>query len=236
MIALARASTSASGCGACNRPVVRLSMLGVLLVVTEGQLAELARPSGAWRFPHVAGAHRVDGVHGLRQAPDRDGAARRWRRRAPTCAARFVLVPLAIVTLPFMPRPRLASPVAWLVLVYHANPRRHRALLVVRGVERVGPSRAAIFLNVTPLVGMALAALLLLASAIGPWQDRPASPLVLGGVALDDTTGGNGGDAASPPFFNRRSDLLDLESICPDPAARPCRASRHSAPCRSCRR
>jgi drug/metabolite transporter (DMT)-like permease len=49
-------------------------------------------------------------------------------------------------------------------------------------VERVGPSRAAIFLNVTPLVGIAMAAALL-GEPIGPWQIGGVA-LVLAGVAL----------------------------------------------------
>src|SRR5262249_58680544 len=84
--------------------------------------------------------------------------------------------------LPFMPRPWLASPVGWLVLLYHAVLGAIAHLGWYGAVERVGPSRAAIFLNVTPLVGIALAAALL-GEPIGPWQIGGVA-LVLAGVAL----------------------------------------------------
>jgi len=165
---------------------VALSMLGVLLVVTEGQLAELA-PS-EWRlgdFLTLLGlttwtVYTVYGKRLIATVPPSLATTGAY-----VCGT-LVLVPLAIVTLPFMPRPRLASPVAWVVLVYHAILGAIAHLWWYAAVERVGPSRAAIFLNVTPLVGMALAAVLL-GEPIGPWQVAGVT-LVLGGVAL--TTGG----------------------------------------------
>jgi drug/metabolite transporter (DMT)-like permease len=81
-----------------------------------------------------------------------------------------------------MPHPRLLSPVAWLVLLYHAVLGAIAHLWWYAAVERVGPSRAAVFLNLTPLVGMALAALLL-SEPIGRWQIYGVL-LVLSGVAL----------------------------------------------------
>src|SRR6266566_10075350 len=147
---------------------VALSMLGVLIVVTEGNLAELA-PS-EWRlgdFLTLLGltAWTVYTVYGKRLVATVPPSLA--TTGAYVCGT-LVLVPLAIVTLPFMPRPRLASPVAWVVLVYHAILGAIAHLWWYAAVERVGPSRAAIFLNVTPLVGMALAAVLL-SEPIGRW-------------------------------------------------------------------
>jgi drug/metabolite transporter (DMT)-like permease len=53
-------------------------------------------------------------------------------------------------------------------------------------VERVGASRAAVFLNVTPIVGIVMASSLL-AEPIGVWEVL-GTLLVLGGVALTTAT------------------------------------------------
>src|SRR5439155_1726308 len=102
-----------------------------------------------------------------------------------------------------------ASPVmiALGVLLYHAILGAIAHLWWYAAVERVGPSRAAIFLNVTPLVGMALAAALL-GEPIGPWQIGGVA-LVMGGVALTTRraandrrvarTGGELGGSPRPP-------------------------------------
>jgi len=161
---------------------VLLSMFGVLLVVTEGNLAELA-PS-EWRlgdFLTLLGltAWTVYTVYGKRVIATVPPAL---ATTGGYVCGTLVLLPFAIVTLPFMPRPRLTSAVAWLVLVYHAVLGAIAHLWWYAAVERVGPSRAAIFLNVTPLVGIALAAVLL-GEPIGPWQIGGVA-LVLGGVAL----------------------------------------------------
>ena len=161
---------------------VALSMLGVLIVVTEGNLAELA-PS-EWRlgdFLTLLGlvAWTVYTVYGKRLIATVPPAL---ATTGGYLCGTLVLVPLAIVTLPLMPRPRLLSPVAWLVLVYHAVLGAIAHLWWYAAVERVGPSRAAVFLNVTPLVGMALAAVLL-SEPIGRWQIYGVL-LVLAGVAL----------------------------------------------------
>ena len=161
---------------------VLLSMLGVLLVVTEGNLAELA-PS-EWRlgdFLTLLGltAWTVYTVYGKRLIATVPAAV---ATTGGYVCGTLVLLPFAILTLPFMPRPRLLSLVAWLVLVYHAVLGAIAHLWWYAAVERVGPSRAAIFLNVTPLVGIAFAAALL-GEPIGPWQIGGVV-LVLAGVAL----------------------------------------------------
>jgi drug/metabolite transporter (DMT)-like permease len=161
---------------------VALSMLGVLLVVTEGRLAELA-PSELrlGDFLTLLGlvAWSVYTVYGKRVIATLPPALA--TTGAYVCGT-LVLVPLALVTAPLMPRPQLASPVAWLVILYHAIFGAVAHLWWYAAVERVGPSRAAIFMNVTPLVGMGLAAALL-GEPIGPWQIAGVV-LVLGGAAL----------------------------------------------------
>jgi len=182
---------------------VVLSMVGVLLVVTEGRLAELA-PS-EWRlgdFLTLLGlvAWTVYTVYGKRLLATVPPAL---ATTGGYVCGTLVIVPLAVVTLPIMPRPRLTSPIVWTVLVYHAVLGAIAHLWWYAAVERVGPSRAAIFLNVTPLVGMGLAALLL-DEPIGRWQVAGVA-LVLAGVALTTRVsratriGGGSGGSPRPP-------------------------------------
>ena len=193
MVALGARAYLGEQLGGKQRVGVAISMLGVLLVVTQGRLAELA-PSelrlgdfltllslAGWTVATVYGK-RVLGAH----SPALTTTA------AYVCGT-LILIPLAIVTAPLTPRPRLASPVAWAVLLYHAIPGAIAHLWWYAAVERVGPSRAAIFMNVTPLVGIGMAALLV-GEEIGPWQIGGAA-LVLAGVGL--TTGGR--TVARPP-------------------------------------
>lgn len=165
---------------------VAVSMLGVLLVVTEGRLAELA-PSemrlGDFLTLLALVGWTVATVYGKRVLV---GHSPLLTTTAAYVCGTLVLIPLAVVAAPFTPRPRLASPIAWAVLLYHAIPGAVAHLWWYAAVERVGPSRAAIFMNVTPIVGLGMAALLV-GEDIGRWQLAGAA-LVLGGVAL--TTGG----------------------------------------------
>jgi drug/metabolite transporter (DMT)-like permease len=75
---------------------------------------------------------------------------------------------------------------AWLVVVYHAFFGAVAHIWWYRAVERVGASRAAVFLNVTPIVGVLLASVLL-AEPIGIWAVL-GTVLVLAGVALTTAT------------------------------------------------
>jgi drug/metabolite transporter (DMT)-like permease len=165
---------------------VAVSMLGVLLVVTEGRLAELA-PSemrlGDFLTLLALVGWTVATVYGKRVLV---GHSPLLTTTAAYVCGTLVLIPLAVVAAPFTPRPRLASPIAWAVLLYHAIPGAVAHLWWYAAVERVGPSRAAIFMNVTPIVGLGMAALLV-GEDLGRWQLAGAA-MVLGGVAL--TTGG----------------------------------------------
>lgn len=169
-----------------QRVGVGVSMLGVLLVVTEGRLAELA-PSelrlGDFLTLFALVGWTVYTVYGKQVLA---GHSPVLTTTAAYVCGTIVLLPLAVVTAPLTPRPRLGSAVAWIVLLYHAIPGAVAHLWWYAAVERVGPSRAAIFMNVTPVVGIGMAALLL-GEDIGPWQVGGAA-MVLAGVAL--TTGG----------------------------------------------
>jgi drug/metabolite transporter (DMT)-like permease len=165
-----------------QRAGVAVSMLGVLLVVTEGRLAELA-PSelrlGDFLTLLALVGWTVYTVYGKRVLTGHSPAL--TTTAAYVCGT-LVLIPLAVVTAPLTPRPRLGSTIAWLVLLYHAIPGAVAHLWWYAAVERVGPSRAAIFMNVTPVVGIGMAALLV-GEDIGPWQVGGAA-MVLAGVAL----------------------------------------------------
>jgi drug/metabolite transporter (DMT)-like permease len=173
---------------------VGVSMLGVLLVVTEGRLAELAPRDlrlGDFLTLFALVGWAVYTVFGKRVLA---GHSPLVTTAAAYACGTLVLIPLAVVTAPLTPRPRLGSMVAWLVLLYHAILGAVAHLWWYAAVQRVGPSRSAIFMNVTPVVGIGMAALLV-GEEIGPWQIGGAA-LVLAGVAL--TTGGR--TAARPPL------------------------------------
>jgi drug/metabolite transporter (DMT)-like permease len=95
------------------------------------------------------------------------------------------LIPLAAITAPLFPAPRLASPIAWAIILYQAVLGAIAHVWWYRAVDVVGPTLASVFMNLQPVVGLALAAAVL-AEAIDVWQIAGGS-LVLAGVAL--TTG-----------------------------------------------
>jgi drug/metabolite transporter (DMT)-like permease len=96
-----------------------------------------------------------------------------------------VLIPLAVVTAPLFPAPRLGSGIAWVVIVYQAILGAVAHVWWYRAVDVVGPSLASVFMNLQTVVGLALAAVLL-GEAVGAWQIA-GGILVLAGVVL--TTG-----------------------------------------------
>ena len=193
MVALGARAYLGERLAAKQRVGVAVSMLGVLLVVTEGRLAELApgelRLGDFLTLLSLAG-WTVATVYGKRVL---GGHSPALTTSAAYVCGTLILIPLAIVMAPLTPRPRLGSPIAWAVLLYHAIPGAVAHLWWYAAVERVGPSRAAIFMNVTPVVGIGMAALLV-GEDIGPWQIGGAA-MVLAGVAL--TTGGR--TAFRPP-------------------------------------
>jgi len=164
---------------------VAVSTLGVLVVVTDGRLWTL-RPEDlrAGDFITLVGlvAWMAYTVYGKRVVTTHSPAlVTTGAYVAGTC----ILLAEAVLTAPLFPRPRLGSVRAWAVVLYHAFFGAVAHIWWYRAVDRVGASRAAVFMNVTPIVGVVLAATLL-SEPIGIW-DILGTVLVLGGVAL--TTG-----------------------------------------------
>jgi drug/metabolite transporter (DMT)-like permease len=165
---------------------VWLSAAGVVLVITQGRLASLRpeelRAGDFINLASLAGWSAYT-VYGKRVLATYSPAL---ATTAAYVLGTLILIPLAAVTAPLFPAPRLASPVAWMVVIYQALLGAVAHVWWYRAVDVIGPSRAAIFMNLQPLVGLGLAALLL-SERIGFWQVAGCT-LVLAGVAL--TTAG----------------------------------------------
>lgn len=166
---------------------VTVSALGVLLVVTSGRLAALrieelragdfitlASLTG-WSAYTVYGK-RVLGT--LSPALATTGAY---------VAGTLFIYPTALVTAPFYPAPRLGSLTAWSVVFYQGLLGAVAHVWWYRAVQVVGPSRSAIFMNLQPIAGIALAAALL-REPIGLWQVLGTGCVLLG-VAMTTARG-----------------------------------------------
>ncbi len=164
---------------------VWLSIAGVLLIITRGRLANL-RPGQLQVGDLINLASMVCWssytVYGKRVLATYSPAL---ATTAAYVLGTMVLIPLAVVTAPLFPAPRLGSGLAWLVIVYQAILGAVAHVWWYRAVDVVGPSLASVFMNLQPLVGLVLAAVLL-AEGVGPWQVG-GGLLVLAGVGL--TTG-----------------------------------------------
>ena len=164
---------------------VAVSALGVLVVVTDGRLWALRLEDlRSGDFITLAGlvAWMTYTVYGKRVVSTHSPAL---TTTAAYVAGTCVLVAEAVLTAPLFPRPALTSTRAWIVVVYHAFLGAVAHIWWYRAVDRVGASRAAVFMNVTPIVGVALAAALL-HEPIGIWE-VVGTLLVLAGVALTTT-------------------------------------------------
>lgn len=175
---------------------VAVSALGALVVITDGRLAALRveelRAGDFITLLALVGWTTYT-VYGKRVLASHSPAL---ATTAAYVAGTGVLVALAALTAPVFPRPRLGSPIAWLVVAYHALFGAIAHIWWYRAVERVGPSRAAVFMNVTPIVGVLMAARLI-GEPIGLGEILGVL-LVLGGVALTSRAqGGGDGRAAS---------------------------------------
>ena len=161
---------------------VAVSALGVLVVVTDGRLWRL-RPEDlrAGDFITLIGlvAWMAYTVYGRRVVTTHSPAL---TTTAAYVVGTCVLVAEAALTAPLFPRPHLGSVRAWVVVLYHAFLGAVAHIWWYRAVDRVGASRAAVFMNVTPIVGVALAATLL-HEPVGIWEVL-GTLLVLIGVAL----------------------------------------------------
>jgi drug/metabolite transporter (DMT)-like permease len=161
---------------------VGVSTLGVLVVVTDGRLWMLrVEQLRLGDFVTLVGlvAWMAYTVYGKRVILTHSPAL---TTTAAYVAGTCVLVAEAALTAPLFPRPVLTSGRAWSVVLYHALFGAVAHIWWYRAVERVGASRAAVFLNVTPIVGVVMATTLL-AEPVGIWE-IVGTLLVLAGVAL----------------------------------------------------
>jgi drug/metabolite transporter (DMT)-like permease len=94
----------------------------------------------------------------------------------------LLILPTAAITAPLFPAPRLGSLTAWMAVAYQGLLGAIAHIWWYRAVQVVGPSQAAIFTNLQPIVGIVLAPLLL-GERIGPWHVA-GTLFVLAGVAL----------------------------------------------------
>jgi drug/metabolite transporter (DMT)-like permease len=160
---------------------VALSALGVLVVVTDGRLLLLrVEELRAGDFITMVGlvSWTAYTLYGKRVVLTHSPAL---TTTAAYVAGTSLLVAEALLTAPLTPRPVMTLR-AWLVVLYHALLGAVAHIWWYRAVERVGASRAAVFMNVTPIVGVFLASTLL-AEPVGIWEIAGVT-LVLAGVAL----------------------------------------------------
>jgi len=94
----------------------------------------------------------------------------------------MLILPTAALTAPLFPAPRLASLTAWSIVFYQGILGAVAHIWWYEAVMVVGPSQAAIFTNLQPIVGIVLAPLLL-GERIGIWH-VVGTLFVLAGVGL----------------------------------------------------
>jgi len=164
---------------------VTLSAAGVLLVITRGRLSNL-RP-GELRTGDLINLASMVGwsaytVYGKRVLATYSPAL---ATTAAYVLGTVILIPLAVITAPLFPAPHLASLPAWLIILYQALLGAVAHVWWYRAVDVIGPSLASVFMNLQPVVGLALAATVL-TEGVDRWQIA-GGLFVLGGVGL--TTG-----------------------------------------------
>jgi drug/metabolite transporter (DMT)-like permease len=161
---------------------VSLSAVGVLLVITDGRLAALRpadlRPGDFIVLASLCGWSAYT-VYGKRVLSTTSPAL---ATTAAYVLGTLLILPTALLTAPFFPTPRVGSLTAWAVVAYQGLLGAVAHVWWYRAVHVVGPSRAAIFMNLQPVIGVALAAVLV-AERVGLWEILGGA-LVLAGVAL----------------------------------------------------
>ena len=166
---------------------VTVSALGVLLVVTSGRLASLRiEELRAGDFITVAAltGWLVYTVYGKRVLGTLSPAL---ATTGAYVVGTLLIYPTALLAAPLYPAPRLASFAGWFVVFYQGVIGAVAHVWWYRAVQVVGPSRSAIFMNLQPIVGIALAAALL-REPIGLWQ-LLGTVCVLLGVGLTTARG-----------------------------------------------
>ena len=188
---------------------VAASMLGVLLVITRGPFA-LLQPtelhSGDFITLLSLCCWAVYTVYGKRVLAS-------YSPLLATTAAyimgTLLILPTAAITAPLFPTPRLASLTAWTIVFYQGILGAVAHIWWYEAVLVVGPSQAAIFTNLQPIIGIVLAPLLL-GEQIGIWHVI-GTLFVLAGVGL-----------TTRPFAPKPTDE-------PTPTAEPTKESRQES-------
>jgi drug/metabolite transporter (DMT)-like permease len=168
--------------GRVQKTGAAVSVLGVLLVITNGRLA-LLRPE-EMRTGDLITLGALTGwaaytVYGKRVM--REHSADLATTAAYVMGTLF-MIPTAAATAAYFPPPRWTSAVAWGVIVFQAIVGALAHVWWYRAVNVVGASVSAIFINVQPVVGVLLA-FVLLGETIGLWQVAGGT-LVVAGVVL----------------------------------------------------
>lgn len=161
---------------------VACSMAGVLLVVTRGEWAALRLANlhaGDFVVLFALTGWSAYTIYGQRVLTVHSPAI---ATTVSYVLGTLMIVPLALFTAPLFPPPRFGSLVAWGVILYQAFLGALAHVWWYEGVRAVGSSRAAIFMNFQPVVGVLIAAALL-GETIGAAQ-LVGGAAVLIGVAL----------------------------------------------------
>jgi drug/metabolite transporter (DMT)-like permease len=161
---------------------VAASVIGVLLVITRGPFAMLEPAelhSGDFITLLSLTSWAVYTVYGKRVLAT-------YSPLLATTAAyilgTMLILPTAAITAPLFPAPRLASLTAWSIVFYQGLLGAVAHIWWYEAVLVVGPSQAAIFTNLQPIIGIVLAPLLL-GEHIGIWH-VVGTLFVLAGVGL----------------------------------------------------
>ena len=161
---------------------VAASLLGVLLVITRGPFAMLQPAelhSGDFITLLSLSSWAIYTVYGKRVLAT-------YSPLLATTAAyvmgTFLILLTVAVTAPLFPPPRLWSLTAWTIVFYQGILGAVAHIWWYEAVLVVGPSQAAIFTNLQPIIGIVLAPLLL-GEQIGIWH-VVGTLFVLAGVGL----------------------------------------------------
>ena len=158
------------------------STLGVLLVISRGSwraVAQLDLLPGDFILLLAQVGWSAYTIYGKHVLAEHDPALATTAAYVLGCS---MLLPIAFIVAPLFPSPDLSSLSAWAVVAYQAFLGAVAHVWWYRAVQIVGPSRAGIFLNIQPVVGLALAAMLLGEQA-SRWK-LLGGLLVLAGVAV----------------------------------------------------
>lgn len=167
---------------------VAVSALGVLLVVTRGSwraIVHLELMAGDFILLVAQAGWAVYTVHGKRVLAVHSPVV---ATTASYLLGALMLLPVPFLTAGLFPAPNWSSPVAWGVVAFQAFLGAIAHVWWYEGVQQVGASRAATFMNLQPVTGVLLAWLMLgetieaaeilggLAVLAGVWLTTRTSP------------------------------------------------------------